>query len=80
MLLKPLKSLEPLEPLDILINGGGIAGPCLAFWPTRQGHALLSSSPGGCAVPAGAGRETSGTFHRLGGHPGDAGEFVVESV
>jgi 2-polyprenyl-6-methoxyphenol hydroxylase-like FAD-dependent oxidoreductase len=24
--------------LDILINGGGIAGPCLAFWLTRQGH------------------------------------------
>jgi 2-polyprenyl-6-methoxyphenol hydroxylase-like FAD-dependent oxidoreductase len=27
-------------PLDILINGGGIAGPCLAFWLTRQGHAV----------------------------------------
>jgi 2-polyprenyl-6-methoxyphenol hydroxylase-like FAD-dependent oxidoreductase len=26
--------------LDILINGGGIAGPCLAFWLTRQGHAV----------------------------------------
>jgi 2-polyprenyl-6-methoxyphenol hydroxylase-like FAD-dependent oxidoreductase len=25
---------------DILINGGGIAGPCLAFWLTRQGHAV----------------------------------------
>jgi 2-polyprenyl-6-methoxyphenol hydroxylase-like FAD-dependent oxidoreductase len=25
-------------PLNILINGGGIAGPCLAFWLTRQGH------------------------------------------
>jgi 2-polyprenyl-6-methoxyphenol hydroxylase-like FAD-dependent oxidoreductase len=27
-------------PLDILINGGGIAGPSLAFWLTRQGHAV----------------------------------------
>ena len=27
-------------PFDILINGGGIAGPCLAFWLTRQGHAV----------------------------------------
>jgi 2-polyprenyl-6-methoxyphenol hydroxylase-like FAD-dependent oxidoreductase len=26
--------------LDILINGGGIAGPCLAFWLTRQGHSV----------------------------------------
>jgi 2-polyprenyl-6-methoxyphenol hydroxylase-like FAD-dependent oxidoreductase len=25
-------------PSNILINGGGIAGPCLAFWLTRQGH------------------------------------------
>jgi 2-polyprenyl-6-methoxyphenol hydroxylase-like FAD-dependent oxidoreductase len=27
-------------PSDILINGGGIAGPCLAFWLTRQGHTV----------------------------------------
>jgi 2-polyprenyl-6-methoxyphenol hydroxylase-like FAD-dependent oxidoreductase len=27
-------------PLDILINGGGIAGRCLACWLTRQGHAV----------------------------------------
>jgi 2-polyprenyl-6-methoxyphenol hydroxylase-like FAD-dependent oxidoreductase len=27
-------------PFNILINGGGIAGPCLAFWLTRQGHAV----------------------------------------
>lgn len=27
-------------PLDILINGGGIAGPSLAFWLARQGHAV----------------------------------------
>src|SRR5271156_4826192 len=27
-------------PFDILINGGGIAGPCLAVWLTRQGHAV----------------------------------------
>jgi len=26
--------------LSVLINGGGIAGPCLAFWLTRQGHAV----------------------------------------
>jgi 2-polyprenyl-6-methoxyphenol hydroxylase-like FAD-dependent oxidoreductase len=25
---------------DILISGGGIAGPSLAFWLTRQGHAV----------------------------------------
>ncbi len=28
-------------PFDILINGGGIAGPCLAFWLTRKGHAVM---------------------------------------
>jgi 2-polyprenyl-6-methoxyphenol hydroxylase-like FAD-dependent oxidoreductase len=27
-------------PFDVLINGGGIAGPCLAFWLARQGHAV----------------------------------------
>jgi 2-polyprenyl-6-methoxyphenol hydroxylase-like FAD-dependent oxidoreductase len=27
-------------PLDILISGGGIAGPGLAYWLTRQGHAV----------------------------------------
>jgi 2-polyprenyl-6-methoxyphenol hydroxylase-like FAD-dependent oxidoreductase len=27
-------------PLDILISGGGIAGPSLAYWLTRQGHAV----------------------------------------
>ena len=27
-------------PFDILINGGGIAGPCLAYWLTRHGHAV----------------------------------------
>ena len=27
-------------PFDILINGGGIAGPTLAFWLTRHGHAV----------------------------------------
>ena len=29
-------------PFDILINGGGIAGPSLAFWLTRQGHAVTA--------------------------------------
>src|SRR6185312_3697960 len=27
-------------PFDILINGGGIAGPGLAFWLTRHGHTV----------------------------------------
>ncbi|MGC2655010.1 MAG: FAD-dependent monooxygenase [Mycobacterium sp.] len=27
-------------PADFLINGGGIAGPCLAYWLTRHGHAV----------------------------------------
>jgi 2-polyprenyl-6-methoxyphenol hydroxylase-like FAD-dependent oxidoreductase len=27
-------------PFDVLINGGGIAGPSLAFWLTRHGHAV----------------------------------------
>ncbi|HEY2448164.1 MAG TPA: FAD-dependent monooxygenase [Mycobacterium sp.] len=27
-------------PFDVLINGGGIAGPSLAFWLTKQGHAV----------------------------------------
>jgi 2-polyprenyl-6-methoxyphenol hydroxylase-like FAD-dependent oxidoreductase len=27
-------------PFDILINGGGIAGPTLAFWLTRHGHSV----------------------------------------
>jgi 2-polyprenyl-6-methoxyphenol hydroxylase-like FAD-dependent oxidoreductase len=27
-------------PLDILISGGGIAGPSLGFWLTRHGHAV----------------------------------------
>ena len=29
-------------------------------------------------MAAGTGGETSGTFRRFGGHPGDAGEFVVQ--
>lgn len=28
---------------NVLINGGGIAGPCLAFWLTRQGHTVTIS-------------------------------------
>ncbi|MEB4208143.1 FAD-dependent monooxygenase [Mycobacterium sp. 94-17] len=27
-------------PFDVLINGGGIAGPCLAYWLTRHGHTV----------------------------------------
>jgi 2-polyprenyl-6-methoxyphenol hydroxylase-like FAD-dependent oxidoreductase len=27
-------------PFDVLISGGGIAGPSLAFWLTRQGHTV----------------------------------------
>ena len=27
-------------PFNILINGGGIAGPCLAYWLTKRGHAV----------------------------------------
>ena len=33
--------------LDILINGGGIAGPCLAFWLTRQGHRVTIAEQAG---------------------------------
>jgi 2-polyprenyl-6-methoxyphenol hydroxylase-like FAD-dependent oxidoreductase len=29
-----------MMPAGILINGGGIAGPCLAYWLTRHGHAV----------------------------------------
>src|ERR1700737_2542484 len=32
-------------PFDILINGGGIAGPSLAFWLTRPGHAVDFRGP-----------------------------------
>ena len=52
-------------PFDILIKGGGIA--------TEPLHR-------GCAVAAGAARETSSTFHRFGGYPGNAGEFVVKGL
>jgi 2-polyprenyl-6-methoxyphenol hydroxylase-like FAD-dependent oxidoreductase len=34
-------------PFDILINGGGIAGPSLAFWLTRQGHAVTITEQAG---------------------------------
>jgi 2-polyprenyl-6-methoxyphenol hydroxylase-like FAD-dependent oxidoreductase len=34
-------------PLDILINGGGIAGPCLAFWLSRQGHSVTITEQAG---------------------------------
>lgn len=27
-------------PFNILINGGGIAGPCLAYWLTKHGHTV----------------------------------------
>jgi 2-polyprenyl-6-methoxyphenol hydroxylase-like FAD-dependent oxidoreductase len=27
-------------PFDILVNGGGIAGPSLACWLTKHGHAV----------------------------------------
>ena len=27
-------------PFEVLINGGGIAGPCLAYWLIRHGHAV----------------------------------------
>ena len=27
-------------PFDVLISGGGIAGPSLACWLTRHGHAV----------------------------------------
>jgi 2-polyprenyl-6-methoxyphenol hydroxylase-like FAD-dependent oxidoreductase len=33
--------------LDILINGGGIAGPCLGFWLTRQGHRVTITEQAG---------------------------------
>ena len=52
-------------PFDILIKGGSIA--------TEPLHR-------GCAVAAGAARETASTFHRFGGHPGDAGEFEIERI
>jgi 2-polyprenyl-6-methoxyphenol hydroxylase-like FAD-dependent oxidoreductase len=34
-------------PFDILINGGGIAGPSLAFWLTRHGHAATIAEQAG---------------------------------
>jgi 2-polyprenyl-6-methoxyphenol hydroxylase-like FAD-dependent oxidoreductase len=34
-------------PFDILINGGGIAGPSLAFWLTRHGHAVTIAEQAG---------------------------------
>src|ERR1700753_2277808 len=34
-------------PFDILINGGGIAGPSLAFWLTQHGHAVTIAEQAG---------------------------------
>ena len=33
--------LTPMAPLKILICGGGIAGPALAFWLSRAGHRVV---------------------------------------
>lgn len=32
---------------NVLINGGGIAGPCLAFWLVRQGHTVTITEQAG---------------------------------
>jgi hypothetical protein len=80
-------------PLDTLIEGGGIAGARILHEAVRDDVARQSLAVGrpsrcrateplnrGRAVAASATRETSRTFHRLGGHPGDTGEFVVKSL
>src|ERR1700749_3842889 len=74
-------------PLDILISGGGIAGPSLAYWLTRQGPAVTvieqagELRTGGRAIdfrgPALTGPEKMGLLEKVRAGATDMGPLVL---
>ncbi len=74
-------------PFDILVSGGGIAGPSLAFWLTRHGHAvtIVEQAPelrtGGQAVdfrgPALTVLEKMGLLDTVRAHATSMGSLVL---